>query len=299
MSIPELGTVRAVTRPAGRHHLQRHARALRRAAPPLPLPVHRLPGFAKELAIVADQGAAGGRTSWRARSSPSCRSVRRMDLRKKPGIAETLDWTAALAAPGDLRARRRRRRAHPRHAERTRSRRATTAPASRARSSRAWPRHAERRPRRVDPGRARCRRGLAGFAGFLRANGFATRRRGCDSSVLEAAHQDGRARTARAALEPAGAAVRPRRRVAPLRRACSTPTSCRRTRPCSSPATRRGAGRAPGSRRGDPGDDAAATAAGRQRHGRGATRREPRRVARVDRLPRPEPGRRRASRSRR
>ena len=52
MSIPELGTVHAVTRPLVVDHLERHARALRRAAPPLSLPVHRLSAFAKELAIV-------------------------------------------------------------------------------------------------------------------------------------------------------------------------------------------------------------------------------------------------------
>ena len=42
MSIPELGTVRAVTRPLVVITSQRDPRALRRAAPPLPLPVHRL-----------------------------------------------------------------------------------------------------------------------------------------------------------------------------------------------------------------------------------------------------------------
>jgi MoxR-like ATPase len=99
MSIPELGTVRAVSRPLvvitsnGTREL---SDALRRRC------LYQYidyPDFEKELAIVA----------LRAPEAPAelarqlvefVQSVRRMDLQKKPGIAETLDWTAALLRLG-------------------------------------------------------------------------------------------------------------------------------------------------------------------------------------------------------
>ena len=99
MSIPELGTVRAVTRPLvvitsnGTREL---SDALRRRC------LYQYidyPAFAKELAIVEIKapGAAGDL----ARQVVGfVQSVRRMELRKKPGIAETLDWTAALLRMG-------------------------------------------------------------------------------------------------------------------------------------------------------------------------------------------------------
>ena len=99
LSIPELGTVRATHAAAGGDHQQRHARAVRRAAPALPVPVHRLPRLR--------QGAGH-----RARKAPEAgpalarqivafvQGVRRMELHKKPGIAETLDWAAALLRLG-------------------------------------------------------------------------------------------------------------------------------------------------------------------------------------------------------
>ncbi len=57
------------------------------------------PDFEKELAIVRDQGAASGRRTAR-QIVAFVQGVRRMDLQKKPGIAETLDWTAALLRLG-------------------------------------------------------------------------------------------------------------------------------------------------------------------------------------------------------
>jgi MoxR-like ATPase len=99
MSIPELGTIRALTRPTvvitsnGTREL---SDALRRRC------LYQYidyPSFAKELAIVAIRvpQAAGelGR-----QVVEFVQSVRRMELRKKPGIAETLDWTAALLRMG-------------------------------------------------------------------------------------------------------------------------------------------------------------------------------------------------------
>ena len=99
MSIPELGTVRAVTRPLvvitsnGTREL---SDALRRRC------LYQYidyPAFAKELAIVEIKvpGAAG---EFARQVVEFVQSVRRMDLQKKPGIAETLDWTAALLRMG-------------------------------------------------------------------------------------------------------------------------------------------------------------------------------------------------------
>jgi MoxR-like ATPase len=99
MSIPELGTVRAVTRPLvvitsnGTREL---SDALRRRC------LYQYidyPAFAKELAIVEIKAPqAAGQLARQV--VEFVQSVRRMDLQKKPGIAETLDWTAALLRMG-------------------------------------------------------------------------------------------------------------------------------------------------------------------------------------------------------
>ena len=99
VSIPELGTVRAVSRPLvvitsnGTREL---SDALRRRC------LYQYidyPTFEKELAIVEIKapGAAG---QLARQLVEFVQSVRRMDLQKKPGIAETLDWTAALLRLG-------------------------------------------------------------------------------------------------------------------------------------------------------------------------------------------------------
>jgi len=95
LSIPELGTIRATTRPLvvitsnGTREL---SDALRRRC------LYQYidyPDYDKELAIVrtrAPEAAAG-----LARQIVAfVQATRGMDLKKKPGIAETLDWTAAL-----------------------------------------------------------------------------------------------------------------------------------------------------------------------------------------------------------
>jgi MoxR-like ATPase len=99
MSIPELGTMRAVTRPLvvitsnGTREL---SDALRRRC------LYQYidyPAFAKELAIVEIRAPqAAGELARQV--VEFVQSVRRMELRKKPGIAETLDWTAALLRLG-------------------------------------------------------------------------------------------------------------------------------------------------------------------------------------------------------
>ncbi len=99
MSIPELGTVRAVSRPLviitsnGTREL---SDALRRRC------LYQYidyPSFEKELAIVEIRAPeTAGRFA--RQLVEFVQAVRRMDLRKKPGIAETLDWTAALLRLG-------------------------------------------------------------------------------------------------------------------------------------------------------------------------------------------------------
>ncbi|MEK0434514.1 MAG: hypothetical protein RL369_563 [Pseudomonadota bacterium] len=95
MSIPELGTISAVSRPLvvitsnGTREL---SDALRRRC------LYQYvdyPDYEKELAIVQMRAPdAGERLAQQVVAF--VQGVRGMDLRKKPGIAETLDWTAAL-----------------------------------------------------------------------------------------------------------------------------------------------------------------------------------------------------------
>jgi len=99
LSIPELGTVRAVSRPLvvitsnGTREL---SDALRRRC------LYQYidyPDYDKELAIVhkkAPQAAA----ALAQQIVAFVQAVRRIDLQKRPGIAETLDWTAALLRLG-------------------------------------------------------------------------------------------------------------------------------------------------------------------------------------------------------
>lgn len=95
LSIPELGTVRAISRPLvvitsnGTREL---SDALRRRC------LYQYidyPDYDKELAIVHAK-APGVPAALAAQVVAFVQSVRRMELQKKPGIAETLDWAAAL-----------------------------------------------------------------------------------------------------------------------------------------------------------------------------------------------------------
>jgi len=95
LSIPELGTVHAKTRPLvvitsnGTREL---SDALRRRC------LYQYidyPDYEKELAIVRKK-APGVAVELAQQIVAFVQAVRRMDLQKKPGIAETLDWTAAL-----------------------------------------------------------------------------------------------------------------------------------------------------------------------------------------------------------
>ena len=99
LSIPELGTIRATSRPLvvitsnGTREL---SDALRRRC------LYQYidyPDYEKELAIVRTR--APEVAAQLARQIVAfVQAARRMDLKKKPGIAETLDWTAALLRLG-------------------------------------------------------------------------------------------------------------------------------------------------------------------------------------------------------
>ena len=99
MSIPELGTVHALSRPLvvitsnGTREL---SDALRRRCL-----YHYVdyPDYDKELAIVHKKAPAAPDALAR-QIVAFVQGVRRIELRKKPGIAETLDWTAALLRLG-------------------------------------------------------------------------------------------------------------------------------------------------------------------------------------------------------
>ncbi len=99
LSIPELGTVRATTRPwvvITSNGTRELSDALRRRC------LYQYidyPDHAKELAILrlkAPEAAA----ALAQQIVSFVQAVRRMELQKRPGIAETLDWTAALLRLG-------------------------------------------------------------------------------------------------------------------------------------------------------------------------------------------------------
>ena len=99
ISIPELGTVNAITKPLviitsnGTREL---SDALRRRCL-----YHFIeyPDFAKELAIVKIKVPQAA-DEFARQVVAFVQQVRRMELQKMPGVAETLDWTAALLRMG-------------------------------------------------------------------------------------------------------------------------------------------------------------------------------------------------------
>ncbi|MBS1136933.1 MAG: MoxR family ATPase, partial [Proteobacteria bacterium] len=99
ISIPELGTIQATSIPLvvlTSNATRELSDALRRRCL-----YHFLdyPGFDKELAIVQTKLPDAGAQLAR-QVVTFVQGLRRLDLRKKPGIAESLDWTAALLGLG-------------------------------------------------------------------------------------------------------------------------------------------------------------------------------------------------------
>ena len=99
VSIPELGTVRAASIPfvvITSNGTRELSDALRRRC------LYQYidyPSFEKELAIV-ELRAPDAPAQLARQVVDFVQAVRRMDLQKKPGVAETLDWTAALLRMG-------------------------------------------------------------------------------------------------------------------------------------------------------------------------------------------------------
>ena len=104
ITIPELGTVKAMRAADRRHHEQPHARDPRRAEAPLPVPLGRLSRrVERELEIVRLQRAGRGRAARTLQVVEFVQRMRTLDLFKAPGVAETIDWTNALVALNAIR----------------------------------------------------------------------------------------------------------------------------------------------------------------------------------------------------
>ena len=100
VTVPELGTFvaeRAADRGA---HLQPQPRPARRAAAALPVPLDRLPrGRSRGVAIVR-RTVPGATAPLIEIATQFVGSARDLDLDKPPGVAETIDWVAALVSLG-------------------------------------------------------------------------------------------------------------------------------------------------------------------------------------------------------
>ena len=99
ITVPELGTITAVTRPyviLTSNGTRELSDALRRRCLYAWI---EFPDRATELAIVARR-APGAEPRLAAQIVDFVQALRREDLEKRPGIAETLDWLAALSGLG-------------------------------------------------------------------------------------------------------------------------------------------------------------------------------------------------------
>ena len=99
VTVPEIGTIRAAQAAARRPHLQPHPRGPRRAQAALPVPLDRLPDGAKGFEIVATR-VPDAPPRLAREVVDFVHRLRAADLTKVPGVAETLDWAAALLSLG-------------------------------------------------------------------------------------------------------------------------------------------------------------------------------------------------------
>ncbi len=101
VTVPELGTFTAVAAADRGAHLQPQPRPARRAAPALPLPLARLPRARRASCAIlrrtVPDGERGPDRVGRRSSSATCATL---DLDKPPGVAEAINWVAALSALG-------------------------------------------------------------------------------------------------------------------------------------------------------------------------------------------------------
>ena len=101
VTIPEFGTVKRAVHPARRAHLERNARTCPTLSRRRCL-YHYLdfPDVDREAAILKRPPAGHRRRRSRCRSRAWSAGLRKEELRKTPGVAETLDWAATLAGLG-------------------------------------------------------------------------------------------------------------------------------------------------------------------------------------------------------
>ena len=257
-------------------HLQPHPRPPRRAQAPLPLPLDRLPRPGARGRDRPPPGAGGRAAARRRGRRRACGACAASDVQKPPGIAEAIDWVAALELLGVERLDAGRRRAHARLGAQVprgpgpRARAAASTALVQARDALrrstcppSWPRFGRRAARRraspCTPERsARFARG----AGRSRARPRATRLYWTARAVLVSSREEVaafdarvRARSSTGCADPADArgdpgaprrrrAAGPAARADPGRRAAEAPGPARRARrsPAAGPATTTTAG---------------------------------------------------------
>ena len=98
ITVPEVGTFRPDPAARRGHHQQPHPRDPRRAQAPLPVPLDRVPHLRERAGGPGRAPARHAARAWPLQVVSLVQQLRRMDLYKLPGVAETLDWTAALLA---------------------------------------------------------------------------------------------------------------------------------------------------------------------------------------------------------
>ena len=100
VTIPELGTLRAA-HPADRGpHVEPHPRPPRRAEAALPLPLDRLPRRSTGPWRSSAAGCRPRRSTLAEQVAAAVARLRSLDVQKPPGIAEAINWVAALELLG-------------------------------------------------------------------------------------------------------------------------------------------------------------------------------------------------------
>ena len=100
VTIPELGTVTATRRPYVRRHVERDARAVRGAQAPLPLPLPRLPDARSGSATSSSNRCPRCAADLAEQIARTAATLRTLELKKAPSVAETIDWARTLLALG-------------------------------------------------------------------------------------------------------------------------------------------------------------------------------------------------------
>ena len=100
MTIPEIGTIARHASADHRADLQPHPRPARRRQAPLPVPVDRLPEPAARGGDRAPPRARASSQTLAVQVADAVSRMRDSDVQKPPGIAEAIDWLAALSLLG-------------------------------------------------------------------------------------------------------------------------------------------------------------------------------------------------------